>query len=205
MPEVGLRALKKARTRTLIADTAARLFAQSGYENVSVSDVARTAEVAEQTVYNYFPSKEQLVTDQEGEIREQLVELIRSRPSGTTAATAIREYTLKSVEDIRSIPREQWRGELPYLAAISPSVHRLVLEMSERRTDALVTAIRETTKVSPEIARLQAMALADVYQILLDEAGQRTVRGHSQARIVEELRPVIETVFDELDRWFRTS
>ena len=50
----GLRERKKARTRQVIADAAARLFAQRGYEQVAVSDVAREAEVSEQTVYNYF-------------------------------------------------------------------------------------------------------------------------------------------------------
>ena len=58
MASTGLRELKKARTRQHIADTAARLFAEHGYENVAVTDVAREAEVAEQTVYNYFPAKE---------------------------------------------------------------------------------------------------------------------------------------------------
>jgi hypothetical protein len=46
------RELKKARTRQLVADTAARLFAERGYEHVAGTDVARAAEVAEQTVYN---------------------------------------------------------------------------------------------------------------------------------------------------------
>ena len=53
----GLRQLKKVRTHRLIADVAARLFAERGYEHVTVSDVAREAEVSEQTVYNYFQTK----------------------------------------------------------------------------------------------------------------------------------------------------
>ena len=80
MAAIGLRELKKARTRQLIADTAARLFAERGYEHVAVTDVARAAEVAEQTVYNYFPAKEQLVTDREQQIQDRLCDLIRSRP-----------------------------------------------------------------------------------------------------------------------------
>lgn len=51
MSSTGLRERKKARTRQLIADAAARLFAERGYENVAVSDVAREADVSEQTVY----------------------------------------------------------------------------------------------------------------------------------------------------------
>ena len=58
MASPGLREIKKARTRRHIAATAARLFAERGYEHVAVADVARAAEVAEQTVYNYFPAKE---------------------------------------------------------------------------------------------------------------------------------------------------
>src|SRR6266516_4740109 len=90
MPDAGLRELKKARTRRLIADTTARLFAERGYEQVAVSDVAREAEVAEQTVYNYFPTKEQLVIDRDQPVQDRLCDLIRSRPSGTTAAAAVR-------------------------------------------------------------------------------------------------------------------
>src|SRR5579859_4101407 len=130
MSGTGLRELKKARARRHIADTAARLFAERGYEHVTVTDVARAAEVAEQTVYNYFPTKEHLVTDRDEQVRERLVDLIRSRPPGTTPAAAVRAFLLDSVAAIRTIPAELWHGELGYLAAISPTVHRLVLEMA---------------------------------------------------------------------------
>src|SRR5436853_2881833 len=141
MSSTGLRERKKALTRQLIADTAARLFAERGYENVAVSDVAREADVAEQTVYNYFPSKKQLVTDREQQIQERLCLLIRSRPPGSTPAAAIREFVLQAVADIRNIPSELWRGELGYLAAISPTVHRLALELVARQAHALAAVL----------------------------------------------------------------
>src|SRR5438128_4121144 len=185
MAGTGLRERKKARTRRLIADTAARLFAEHGYENVAVSDVAREAEVAEQTVYNYFPTKEQLVIDRDQLVQDGLCDLIRSRPSGTTAAAAVRDFVLESVGGIRSIPRNQWRGELGYLAAISPAVHRLALEMTERQAAALADAIRDSTDIPPAIARLQGMALASVLQTMISEAGYRTDKGQSQTRITD--------------------
>jgi AcrR family transcriptional regulator len=205
VPDAGLRQLKKARTRQLIADTAARLFAERGYEHVAVSDVAREAEVAEQTVYNYFPTKEQLVIDRDQLVQDRLCDLIRSRPSGTTAAAAVREFVLESVEGIRRIPRNQWRGELGYLAAISPAVHRLALEMTDRQAAAIAAAIADTSEVAPETAVLQGMALAGVFQIIIREAGNRTRKGQSQAKIADELYPIIEETVDELDRWFEAS
>jgi AcrR family transcriptional regulator len=201
MATTGLREVKKARTRRLIADTAARLFAERGYEHVAVADVARAAEVAEQTVYNYFPAKEQLVTDREEQVQDRLCDLIRSRPADVTPAAAIRDFVLESVDAIRGIAPEMWRGELGYLAAISPAVHRLALELADRLAAALAAAISDTATVAPEIARLQGIALVGVFQIIISEAGQRTREGQSQAEIANELHPIVENVLDELDRW----
>ena len=187
MTAPGLRERKKARTRQVIADAAARLFAERGYERVAVSDVARAAEVSEQTVYNYFQTKEQLITDRDQLVQHELSRMIRTRPPGTTPAAAIREFVLDTVEGIRRIPAGQWRGELGYLAAISPTVHRLALELSDRQATALATAIAETDAVAPEIAKLRGIALASVFQIIITEAGRRTLEGQNQDQIAGEL------------------
>jgi AcrR family transcriptional regulator len=197
----GLRERKKARTRRVIADAAARLFAERGYERVAVSDVAREAEVSDQTVYNYFQTKEQLVTDRDQLVRDELSRRIRTRAPGTTPAAAIREFVLDTVEGIRRIPAGQWRGELGFLAVISPTVHRLSLEMSDRQATALAAAIAETEAVAPEIAKLRGIALASVFQIIITEAGRRTREGQNQDQIAGQLRPAIEAVLDDLDRW----
>jgi len=196
-----LRERKKARTRRVIGDAAARLFAERGYEQVAVSDVAREAEVSEQTVYNYFQTKEQLVIDRDQLVQDELSRRIRPRAPGTTPAAAIREFVLGTVEGIRRIPAGQWRGELGFLAVISPTVHRLSLEMSDRQATALAAAIAETEAVAPEIAKLRGIALASVFQIIITEAGRRTREGQNQDQIAGQLRPAIEAVLDDLDRW----
>jgi AcrR family transcriptional regulator len=201
MAEAGLRERKKLHTRRAIAEAAARLFAERGYEQVAVSDVAREAEVSEQTVYNYFQTKEQLVTDYDQDVQDQLSRLIRTRAPGTSPVAAIRELVLDTVEGLRRVPAEQWRGELGHLAVISRTVHRLALEMADRQAGAIANAITDTTSVAPEIARLQGIALAGVFQIIISETGRLTHEGQGQGQIADALRPPIAALLDDLDHW----
>src|ERR671929_2130349 len=92
--ELGLRERKKQQTRQLIADTARRLFAERGFEQVTVAEVARAADVSEQTVFNYFPTKEDLVYWRLGSFEEELLATIRERQSGESALAAFRRFLL---------------------------------------------------------------------------------------------------------------
>jgi AcrR family transcriptional regulator len=177
------------------------LFAERGYEAVTVSEIARAAEVAEQTLYNYFPTKEQLVTDREQQIQHRLGELIRARPAGTSPAAAVADFVLEALPDDRGLPPETGRGTLGYLATISPAVNRLALELTDRLATAMAAAIADTTSIAPEIARLQGIALAGVFQIIISESGRHVREGRTPAEITEALRPQIENVLAELDRW----
>ncbi len=206
MATAGLRERKKRRTRQHIADTAARLFGERGYEHVAVVDVAEAAEVSEQTVYNYFPTKRDLVLDLEEDLRDRLTDLIRTRPAGTSPAAAIRAQALDFVESIRSVPVEQERGGLDYLAAMSPTVRRLSLEMTDRLADAIAAAIVETTQgVTPPMAKVQGIALAWVIQTITDESGRRRVAGQSSTKIAKELRPIVEGLIGSLDQWLSSD
>lgn len=198
----GLRARKKARTRRQIAESAARLFAERGYEGVTVADVARHAEVAEQTVYNYFGTKERLVTDRDEQIEERLSALIRARPAGTTPAAAVRDDVLAFVDAIRGTAPALWWGELGPLAAISPTVHRLALELVERQADALTIAIRDSSTVPDHVAHLQAIGIASVFGVVIRESGRRTVDGRTPAQIADEVGAIVGDLLTELDRWY---
>ena len=182
-------------------DAAEELFYSRGIQAVGMDDIRNASGVSLKRLYQLFPAKEQLVTDRDEQIQDRLCDLIRSRPPAITPAAAIRDFILKSVTGIRSIPPELWHGELGYLAAISPTVHRLALELTDRQASALATAISDSTAVAPEIAKLEGMALASVFQIIITEVGRRAREGQSQKKIADELHPMIERVLDELDRW----
>jgi hypothetical protein len=42
-----------------------------------------------------------------------------------------------------------------------------------------------------------------VFQIIFTQAGRRTQEVRTQTEVARELRPIIEAVLDELDRWLR--
>ena len=93
--EVGLRERKKQRTRELIANTAWRLFSERGFEEVPVAEVARQAEVSEATVFNYFPTKEDLVFHRMEAFEQELLEAIRERAKDETIVEAFGRFVLR--------------------------------------------------------------------------------------------------------------
>src|SRR4051794_3156418 len=92
--ELGLRERKKQRTRQLIADTARRLFAERGFEQVTVAEIAREAEVAQATVFNYFPTKEDLFYSRLEAFEERLLAAIRERRPGQSVLDAFAAFLL---------------------------------------------------------------------------------------------------------------
>src|SRR3954470_10976692 len=88
----GLRERKKQQTRELIAETARRLFAERGFEAVSVAEIARTADVSEKTVFNYFPTKEDLVYWRLESFEEELLDAVRSRAAGDSILDAFGRF-----------------------------------------------------------------------------------------------------------------
>src|SRR5919112_5461264 len=88
----GLRERKKQQTRELIAETARRLFSERGFERVSVAEIAREADVSEKTVFNYFPTKEDLVYWRLETFEEELLETIRSRTVGEAGLDAFGRF-----------------------------------------------------------------------------------------------------------------
>ena len=93
-PQLGLRERKKEQTRQLIAETARRLFSERGFERVTVAEIARTAEVSEQTVFNYFPTKEDLVYWRLQSFEDELLRTIREREPGEPALAAFGRFIL---------------------------------------------------------------------------------------------------------------
>jgi AcrR family transcriptional regulator len=96
MPEPGRRERKKQATRQHIAMTAVGLFLERGFDDVSVAEIAEAADVSKVTVFNYFPSK----TDMVFELAETAdpAGAVRDRAPGETPLGAIQRYYRDALE-----------------------------------------------------------------------------------------------------------
>ena len=103
----GLRERKKARTRAAIRQHALRLFRENGYQRTTVEQIAAAAEVSPSTFFRYFPSKENLVLQDDMDTR--MIEAFERQPSGLSLVAAVRagvreafsSYTEAELETVR--------------------------------------------------------------------------------------------------------
>src|SRR3954454_9689712 len=96
----GLRERKKRAARQAIAATARKLFCQGGFDAVTVAEVAAAAGVSEKTVFNYFPTKEDLFFDEADARRAALVACVRDRAPGESMLAAVRRSAVASCKHL---------------------------------------------------------------------------------------------------------
>src|ERR1700759_2143624 len=84
----GLRERKKARTRAAIRQEALRLFREQGYQATTVEQIAAAAEVSPSTFFRYFPTKEDVVLQDDMDTR--MVEALERQPADLRPPTAVR-------------------------------------------------------------------------------------------------------------------
>ena len=204
----SLRSRKKERTRQEIADAALLLFAKRGFDAVTVADVAREAEVSEQTVYNYFRTKESLVFDEDAAFEARFVAMVRDRPKTKSLIEAVRAEARTFLDALSGRPAgAHRRGSMPYLVATSAPLRRHWLAVIEQHGSViareLVTASGGALSL-PE-AKVLGAALIAVFAVIIDEIGQTmTTDGDIPAR-VRTLRHEVDSALDRMAHNFNLT
>jgi AcrR family transcriptional regulator len=191
----GLRERKKQETRQLIADTARRLFTERSFDAVPVAEVARAANVSEKTVFNYFPTKEDLVYSRLEAFEDELLAAIRERGPGETVLSAFRRFlfqprgvfALGESDDGTATGRIQ---AITRMITESPALlarERLVFARYTESLAALIAAESgaDADDVEP---RVVAGAILAVHRALIDYVRRRTIAGASARTIARGVR-----------------
>lgn len=190
---VGRRERKKAQVRAHISDVATRLFAQFGFDAVSVSEIAAAADVARPTVFAYFPRKEDLVFDRYGDVAAALVQAARHSA-----------FSVRAVLDLLSTPTaagaagstnsEQlgfWR-----LVANSRALQARAQELAREMEQALADALGERGIVEPALC---AAFIAAAYRTVHLDAIRRLLAGESSEVVLADRTRRLEAAFDAVE------
>jgi AcrR family transcriptional regulator len=207
---MGLRELKKEQTRQLIADTAGRLFADRGFDQVTVAEVAREAQVALATVFNYFSSKEDLFYSRLEAFGARLAEAVSARPPGEPALAAFRRALVaeggllaqaeagdaEALDRLRTVNR---------VIADSPALRAREQQAINRTADTLAALLAAETgapdgDLAPQVA---ANALMGVHRALIDYVRRRVLSGDEPAGLAAEVRKLTAAAFALLEQGLR--
>jgi AcrR family transcriptional regulator len=191
--EPGLRERKKLRTRQLIAETARQLFAEHGFDAVPVAAVARAAEVSEATVFNYFPTKEDLVFQGMEAFEAELLAAVRDRPEGESIVAAFGRFVLQPRGLLASQDPESARylTGVSRMIAASPALRAREREIFARYTASLAGLIAADTGAAADDLRpwVIASALMGTHQSLIDFVRRRlTDHAPDLARLARDVR-----------------
>jgi AcrR family transcriptional regulator len=187
----GLRERKKQQTRELIAETARRLFTERGFERVSVAEIARVADVSEKTVFNYFPTKEDLVYWRLESFEAELLATIRDRAPGESVLAAFARF-VSAPRGMLAEYDDQTRERLAALTRMiiaSPSLLARERQIFEGYTASLAALIAEETGAGSEDVEpwVAANAMMGVHRRLIDFARGRIVAGARHPELAQEV------------------
>jgi len=204
---MGLRELKKEQTRQLIAGTAWRLFADRGFDQVTVAEIAREAQVAEATVFNYFPGKEDLFYSRFEAFSARLAEAVRDREPGEPALAAFRRALLEE----GGLLGQAEAGDQEALARLR-TVNRVIAESPAllareqqamaRSAAGLAALLAADTGAPRDDLRPQvvANALLGLQRAVIDYVRRRVGSGQSLGGLAADVRTLTAEAFALLEQ-----
>ena len=151
----GLRERKKARTRATIREEALRLFREQGYHATTVEQIAAAAEVSPSTFFRYFPTKEDVVL--QDDLEPLLAEAIEHQAPELGVVAAVRA-AFRTV--ITNLDEQQWNRirEQAELSMTTPEVRARAMDDFARTLRVMTEAVARRTGLSPDDPRVRTTA-----------------------------------------------
>lgn len=191
---MGLRETKKLATRQEIADAAMRLFVIRGFDHVTVADVAEAARVSEKTVYNYFPSKEDLFFDEVPARAQAIADAIAGRAKGDTFIAALRKL------QVAECPRMCNPGFAAFARVIEDSraLQAKELEVMAQFVQVLSDSI-QAEGIDERDARIAASLLVSVHRQFFRAARKQALAGRHGPTAARRLKADLERAYGLLE------
>ncbi|MGW6736068.1 TetR/AcrR family transcriptional regulator [Streptomyces sp. NPDC055013] len=193
----GLRERKKRETRQRISDIATGLFLEHGFVTVTIAEVAEAADVSVNTVYNYFPAKEDLFFDRSAGVVDQLSRWVRGREDGESAVRAVLRELRAEVEAVS--PRVGLlEGYDRFMRCIqeAPPLRSRLWSMQQEIHDHLASTLREETgaDAADPLPGLIAGQIAWIHQAVFVRIGQEMAAGRNPGKVSRETLVLLDDI-----------
>jgi AcrR family transcriptional regulator len=191
---VGLRETKKLATRQLIAGEGMRLFATKGFDHVTVAEIAAAAGVSEKTVFNYFPTKEDIFFDEVPDRLRALTDAVRNRPDGTSVLGSLKQKQLAEA------PRLTSPGFAVFARILesSPALQAKEVDVMARFSQVLADSLQEDG-ASERDARIVAGLLMSVHRQFFRAARRQALAGRTGPAAMRRLKADIARAYELLE------
>jgi len=164
---MGLRELKRERTRRQISDKAFELFTDHGFARTTVEQIAAAAEVGPSTLYRYFPTKETLVLEFVEDSLFGALDWFREQPADLDLPDGLQSVIERVLDQLERNPD---RVRTVYeLAGQTPSVSAHLAETIWRWRNELtaVLTLRLAGDSAQFIAALTAGTTMNIIEIVV--------------------------------------
>ncbi|MEV5879151.1 TetR/AcrR family transcriptional regulator [Streptomyces sp. NPDC052101] len=197
----GLRERKKRQTRQYISDVATGLFIGRGFDAVTVAEIAEAANVSVNTVYNYFPAKEDLFFDRSAGMVDRLARWVRGRPEGESAAAAVLRELREEVEAVS--PRVGLlSGYAAFMKVIeeAPALRSRLWALAQEVQANLEQVLREETGAADgdELPYLMAGQIGWIHSTVMAAIGREMVKGREPREVSREVLVLLDDIEDLL-------
>jgi len=198
----GLRERKKQQTRQLIFETASRLFAARGFDAVTVAEVARAADVSEMTVFNYFPTKEDLCFAGMEFFEVRLLDAVRGRAAGVSALEAFRRLVVDGCSRLAAEEIAETITKASALIGGSPALQVREREIVARYTQRLAELLAAETGARPDDVESWGVAgaLMGSHRALVGYVRSSVLAGRRGPKLASDARSQARRAFARLER-----
>jgi AcrR family transcriptional regulator len=152
---VGLRERKKLKTRAAIQKEALRLFAAKGYEATTIEEIAAAVEISPSTFFNYFPSKEAVVY--QDDLDPLIFAAFDAQPADVTPIAALRNAMRAVFSNLSAEDRAEMQTRTA-LVLSSPELRAATLNQFAELVDQFAEMLGHRVGRSPSDFAIRNMA-----------------------------------------------
>jgi AcrR family transcriptional regulator len=183
-----LRERRHRETRRDLMETGIRLFAEHGYDAVTMDQIAGAAGVSRRTLYRHFPSKDRILLDLTVEWTEMWDETVDGLPPDTPARQVV-EHAVRTIAahlDAEAAPmRLAWR-----IVESVPALEPAFLA-NPTWTGRFVALLTDEAR-GPAVGLPLAVTIAGAYLGAVDATMLRWATGADERTVVEAMDFVLE-------------